>query len=163
MRRVVWFLGFTAAYLASPALFFTAAVIALVFETVYNVTNARMYWESVYATHDGYDKGNIDYVYGGYDKVGKDYEDYEDYEDYLPLKRKQLESYNGSHRKHTLPDYTDYLYYSDYSDYSDNSWRRSGEEKDGEKNDLEKEKKVKSSYKRDWRYLLGLPPWFLKT
>ena len=41
-----------------------------------------MYWESVYATHDGYDKGNIDYVYGGYDKVDKDYEDYEDYKDY---------------------------------------------------------------------------------
>ena len=154
VRRVVWFLGFTAAYLASPALFLTAAVIALVFETVFNVTNARMYWESVYATHDGYDKGNIDYVYGGYDKVDKDYEDYEDY---LPLKRKK---YNGLNRKQTLPDYTDYIYYSDYSD-SDNSWRRSGEEKDKEKDDLEE--KVNSSYKRDWRYVLGLPPWFLKT
>ena len=154
VRRVVWFLGFTAAYLASPALFLTAAVIALVFETVFNVTNARMYWESVYATHDGYDKGNIDYVYGGYDKVDKDYEDYEDYEDYLPLKRKK---YNGLNRKQTLPDYTDYIYYSDYSDSSDNSWRRSGEKKD----DLEE--KVNSSYKRDWRYVLGLPPWFLKT
>ena len=151
VRRVVWFLGFTAAYLASPALFLTAAVIALVFETVFNVTNARMYWESVYATHDGYDKGNIDYVYGGYDKVDKDYEDYEDY---LPLKRKK---YNGLNRKQTLPDYTDYIYYSDYSDSSDNSWRRSGEKKD----DLEE--KVNSSYKRDWRYVLGLPPWFLKT
>lgn len=110
-----------------------------------------MYWESVYATHDGYDKGNIDYVYGGYDKVDKDYEDYEDY---LPLKRKK---YNGLNRKQTLPDYTDYIYYSDYSDSSDNSWRRSGEKKD----DLEE--KVNSSYKRDWRYVLGLPPWFLKT
>ena len=154
VRRVVWFLGFTAAYLASPALFLTAAVIALVFETVFNVTNARMYWESVYATHDGYDKGNIDYAYGGYDKVDKDYEDFEDY---LPLKRKKLGSYNGLHRKQTLPDYTDYIYYSDYSDSSDNSWRRSGEKKD----DLEE--KVNSSYKRDWRYVLGLPPWFLKT
>ena len=118
-----------------------------------------MYWESVYATHDGYDKGNIDYVYGGYDKVDKDYEyyeDYEDYEDYLPLKRKK---YNGSHRKQTLPDYTDYIYYSDYSD-SDNSWRRSGE---GDKEKVELEEKVNSSYKRDWRYVLGLPPWFLKT
>ena len=113
-----------------------------------------MYWESVYATHDGYDKGNIDYVYGGYDKVDKDYEDYADYEDYLLLKRKK---YNGLHRKQTLPDYTDYIYYSDYSDSSDNSWRRSGEKKD----DLEE--KVNSSYKRDWRYVLGLPPWFLKT
>ena len=156
VRRVVWFLGFTAAYLASPALFLTAAVIALVFETVFNVTNARMYWESVYATHDGYDKGNIDYAYGGYDKVDKDYEDFEDY---LPLKRKKLGSYNGLHRKQTLPDYTDYIYYSDYSDYSDKSWRRSGEE-DEEKDDL---KEKVNSYKRDWRYVLGLPPWFLKT
>ena len=156
VRRVVWFLGFTAAYLASPALFLTAAVIALVFETVFNVTNARMYWESVYATHDGYDKGNIDYAYGGYDKVDKDYEDFEDY---LPLKRKQLGSYNGLHRKQTLPDYTDYIYYSDYSDYSDKSWRRSGEE-DNKKDDL---KEKITSYKRDWRYVLGLPPWFLKT
>ena len=155
MRRVVWFLGFTAAYLASPALFFTAAIIALVFETVYNVTNARMYWESVYAVHDGYDKGNIDYVY---DKVD---EDYADYEDYLPLKRKQSERYNGLKRKQTLPDYTDYIYYSDYYDDSDKSWRRSGGEKDEEKDDLEE--KVNSSYKRDWRYVLGLPPWFLKT
>ena len=161
MRRVVWFLGFTAAYLASPALFFTAALIAVVFETVYNVTNARMYWESVYPTHDGYDKGNIDYVYGGYDKVDKEYEDYEDYEDYLPLKRKRLESFNGLHRKQALPDYTDYIYYSDYSDYSDKSWRRSGEGKYEGKDDLEE--KVSSSYKKDWRYVLGLPPWFLKT
>ena len=129
-------------------------MIALVFETVYNVTNARMYWESVYAMHDGYDKGNIDYAYGGYSKVD------EDYEDYLPLKRKQLESYNGLHRKQALPDYTDYIYYSDYSD-SDNSWRRSGDERDEENHGLEEE--VNISYKRDWRYVLGLPPWFLKT
>ena len=114
-----------------------------------------MYWESVYAVHDGYDKGNIDYVY---DKVG---EDYADYEDYLPLKRKQSERYNGLKRKQTLPDYTDYIYYSDYYDDSDKSWRRSGGEKDEEKDDLEE--KVNSSYKRDWRYVLGLPPWFLKT
>ena len=59
-----------------------------------------------------------------------------------------------------LPDYTDYIYYSDYSD-SDNSWRRSGEEEYDEKDDLKE--KVNSSYKRDWRYVLGLPPWFLKT
>ena len=155
VRRVVWFLGFTAAYLASPALFFTAAIIALVFETVYNVTNARMYWESVYAVHDGYDKGNIDYVY---DKVD---EDYADYEDYLPLKRKQSERYSGLKRKQTLPDYTDYIYYSDYSDYSDKSWRRSGGGKYVEKDDLKE--KVNSTYKKDWRYVLGLPPWFLKT
>ena len=46
------------------------------------MTNARMYWESVYAVHDGYDKGNLDYVY---DKAD---EDYDDYSDYLPLKTK---------------------------------------------------------------------------
>ena len=40
-----------------------------------------MYWESVYAVHDGYDKGNIDYAY---DKA--DYEDYLDYVDYLDYK-----------------------------------------------------------------------------
>ena len=112
-----------------------------------------MYWESVYAVHDGYDKGNLDYVY---DKADEDYEDYEDYSDYLPLKTKTR--YKGLHRKQTLPDYTDYIYYSDYSD-SDNSWRRSGEKE--KKEDLDE--KVNSSYKRDWRYVFGLPPWFLKT
>ena len=118
-----------------------------------------MYWESVYAVHDGYDKGNIDYVY---DKVDEDYlESKLDYEDYMPQKRKQSEKFNGLKRKQTLPDYTDYIYYSDYSEYSDKSWRRSGVEKDEEKDDLEE--KVNSSYKRDWRYVLGLPPWFLKT
>ena len=89
-----------------------------------------MYWESVYAVHDGYDKGNIDYVY---DKA--------DYQDYLPSK--------------SDPDYTDYFYYSDFSD-PDTRWRRNGEEKDVEE-------KVSNNYKRDWRYILGLPPWFLKT
>ena len=90
-----------------------------------------MYWESVYAVHDGYDKGNIDYAY---DKA--------DYEDYLLPSKSD-------------PDYTDYFYYSDFSD-PDTTWKRSGEEKDVEE-------KVSNGYTRDWRYVLGLPPWFLKT
>ena len=46
-RRTVWFLGFTAALTASAPLFLITAALAIVFELVYNVTNARMYWESV--------------------------------------------------------------------------------------------------------------------
>ena len=51
-RRTVWFLGFTAALTASAPLFLITAALAIVFELVYNVTNARMYWESV-AQHYG--------------------------------------------------------------------------------------------------------------
>ena len=51
-RRTIWFLGFTAALTASAPLFLTTAALAVVFELVYNVTNARMYWESV-AQHYG--------------------------------------------------------------------------------------------------------------
>merc|ERR1719356_1341090 len=43
-RRAIWFLGFTAALTASAPLFLTTAALAIVFELVYNLTNARDYW-----------------------------------------------------------------------------------------------------------------------
>ena len=46
-RRAIWFLGFTAATTASVPLFLVTAALAAVFELVYNVTNARAYWEAV--------------------------------------------------------------------------------------------------------------------
>ena len=46
-RRAIWFLGFTAAITASAPLFLLTAGLALVFELVYNVTNARMYWDAM--------------------------------------------------------------------------------------------------------------------
>ena len=47
-RRAIWFLGFTAATTASVPLFLVTAALAAVFELVYNVTNARAYWEAVH-------------------------------------------------------------------------------------------------------------------
>ena len=44
-RRVIWFLGFTAATTASIPLFLLTGALALLFEVVYSVTNARMYWQ----------------------------------------------------------------------------------------------------------------------
>ena len=44
-RRVIWFLGFTAVTTASIPLFLLTGALALVFEVVYTVTNARMYWQ----------------------------------------------------------------------------------------------------------------------
>ena len=49
------------------------------FELVYNITNARRYWDTMvgYDGHDkgydGHDKGNINYV-DDYDKNDKDYD-----------------------------------------------------------------------------------------
>ena len=64
-RRAIWFLGFTAAFTASAPLFILTAVLAGVFELLYNVTNARDYWDSVaeygLAEHSD-DIGNIDYI-----------------------------------------------------------------------------------------------------
>ena len=64
-RRAIWFLGFTAAFTASAPLFLLTAVLAGVFELLYNVTNARAYWDSVaeygVAEHSD-DIGNIDYI-----------------------------------------------------------------------------------------------------
>ena len=66
-RRTIWFLGFTAALTASAPLFLLTAVLAAVFELVYNVTNARAYWDSVSeygygASEHSDDIGNIDYI-----------------------------------------------------------------------------------------------------
>ena len=57
-RRVIWFLGFTAATTASVPLFLVTAALAAVFELVYNVTNARAYWEAVhqYGAQGGWHK-----------------------------------------------------------------------------------------------------------
>ena len=56
-RRAIWFIIVTAAILASPGLFITAAILGVIFETVYNVTNARRYWEEVYGQQgQGYDR-----------------------------------------------------------------------------------------------------------
>ena len=65
-RRAIWFLGFTAALTASAPLFILTAVLAAVFELLYNVTNARAYWDSVseyggLSDHSD-DIGNIDYI-----------------------------------------------------------------------------------------------------
>ena len=121
-RRAIWFLAFSAAILASPQLFIGAAVLAVIFETIFNVTNARQYWESVYAEKDGYDTGNID-LYNRLDKERFQDEEFPDYYDYSP-------------------------YYS---------WSRKGQ------GDKENEEVVKDGYTKDWRYVLGLPPWFLKN
>ena len=64
-RRAIWFLGFTAALTASAPLFLTTAALAVIFELVYNVTNARAYWDSVSEyglTEHSDDIGNIDYL-----------------------------------------------------------------------------------------------------
>ena len=57
-RRAIWFLAFTSATTLSPGLFLVAAALGLVFELVYNITNARRYWDTVVG-YDGHDKGNI--------------------------------------------------------------------------------------------------------
>ena len=56
-RRVIWFLGFTAATTASIPLFLLTGALALVFEVVYSVTNARMYWQQ---------EAEDMYLYGGF-------------------------------------------------------------------------------------------------
>jgi len=66
-RRVIWFLGFTAATTASIPLFLLTGALALLFEVVYSVTNARMYWqqeEDMYlgGFSDHSDFGNINFV-----------------------------------------------------------------------------------------------------
>ena len=65
-RRAIWFLGFTAAFTASAPLFVLTAVLAAVFELLYNVTNARAYWDSVseydFLSEHSDDIGNIDYI-----------------------------------------------------------------------------------------------------
>ena len=127
-RRAIWFLIFTAAILASPQLFIGAAVLAVIFETIYNVTNARQYWESVYAEKDGYDTGNLDF----YTRVGED--------------RFEDEVY---------PDYYDYSHYY--------SWSRKGEGDEEKEEVLKEDKNAEDGYTKDWRYVLGLPPWFLKN
>ena len=82
-RRAIWFLGFTAATTASAPLFLLTAGLALVFELVYNVTNARQYWQQVANYHRGSsfqdhsDVGNIDYV----DRVFDEDEEF-DYDNY---------------------------------------------------------------------------------
>ena len=56
-RRVIWFLGFTAATTASIPLFLLTGALAPVFEVVYSVTNARMYWQQ---------EAEDMYLYGGF-------------------------------------------------------------------------------------------------
>ena len=93
-RRAIWFIIVTAAILASPGLFITAAILGVIFETVYNVTNARRYWQEVYG-QQGYDRGNLDYASGSSSKVGEDEYEYEDYVQYYPVATKQGGLYRG--------------------------------------------------------------------
>ena len=139
-RRAIWFIIVTAAILASPGLFITAAILGVIFETVYNVTNARRYWQEVYG-QQGYDRGNLDYASGSSSKVGEDEYEYEDYVQYYPvatkqggLYRGQLVSYGGVSRPSL-------------------AWDRTGLEEEEEED----------GYVKDWRYVLGLPPWFLRA
>ena len=53
-RRVIWFLGFTAATTASAPLFLLTAGLAALFELIYNVTNARQYWQDVTSYDAGF-------------------------------------------------------------------------------------------------------------
>ena len=43
-RSAIWFLAFTSATTLSPGWFLVAAALGLVFELVYNITNARTLW-----------------------------------------------------------------------------------------------------------------------
>ena len=95
-RRAIWFLAFTSATTLSPGLFLVAAALGLVFELVYNITNARRYWDTVVG-YDEHDKGNINYV-DDYDKNDKDYDKIEYEYDYptnsYPISRNMQQSFN---------------------------------------------------------------------
>ena len=74
-RRVVWFLAFTAAVTTNPGLLLLAAALALVFELVYNVTNARQYWDTTVGYGEYSDEGNLDLL----SRTAADYLDYPGY------------------------------------------------------------------------------------
>ena len=186
-RRAIWFLAFTSATTLSPGLFAVAAVMTLIFELVYNITNARMYWESVigYNNVDQHDKGNINYV-DDYDKADYEYDqaDY-DYPDYslsrniqnivnprltnihqalVPAVRNfrvyPARRFIGAQ---TLMNVPPYRYHNMYRNtlVQNRLWpmRRSGVEPDEDEDSF---KSTSNSSVMNWRYLLGLPPWFLK-
>jgi len=187
-RRAVWFLAFTSATTVNPGLFAVAAVLALVFELVYNVTNARMYWDNAigYDNVDHVDKGNIDYV-DSYNKADYDYEQVEyAYQDFptkiYPMSRNIQISSNKRNfyrpwalmplaRNLKLHPSRRFIGSSTLMNISPNKYRhnlrseipfnlrRSGVE-------FEEQKPIENQNNRpnplNWRYVLGLPPWFLK-
>jgi len=172
----------------NPGLFAVAAVLALVFELVYNVTNARMYWDNAigYDNVDHVDKGNIDYV-DSYNKADYDYEQVEyAYQDFptkiYPMSRNIQISSNKRNfyrpwalmplaRNLKLHPSRRFIGSSTLMNISPNKYRhnlrgeipfnlqRSGVE-------FEEQKPIENQNNRpnplNWRYLLGLPPWFLK-
>ena len=179
-------------------MFAVAAVMALIFELVYNITNARMYWDSEigYEKVDENDKGNINYV-DGYDKVDYEYDQtYFDDPDYptqsYPISRNIQNSFNPrlvyrpQGPQAFVPAYKNFGVYPgrrfigapslmNVSPYRYNSvhrntlvksrpWtvRRSGVEQDQDEDTRTATTSTSSSSMLNWRYLLGLPPWFLK-
>ena len=147
----------TAAILASPGIFITAAILGVIFETVYNVTNARRYWQEVYG-QQGYDRGNLDYASGSTNKVGEKEEyEYKDYVQYYPVATKQGGLYGGSvvsYRGVSRPSLGGSRSSLGGSRPS-LAWDRTGLEE-------EEEEEKEEGYVKDWRYVLGLPPWFLR-
>ena len=139
----------TAAILASPGLFITAAILGVIFETVYNVTNARRYWQQVYG-QQGYDRGNLDYASWSASKVGEEEYEYKDYVQYYPVATKQGGLYGGS-----VVSYGGVSRPSLGGSRPSLAWDRTGLEE-------EEEEEEEEGYVKDWRYVLGLPPWFLR-
>ena len=185
-RRVIWFLAFTSATTLSPGLFLVAAALGLVFELVYNVTNARMYWDTVVG-YDAQDKGNIDYS-DDYDKHDKDDNPAEyDYDyDYpanaypYPVSRNiQNNVYPAQYYRPSVINrrfpiqpamrysgaYPVPRYASPYGSYNQNMWR-TGRRRDRPGQEEEKGRvgvtDRPANKLLNWRYLLGLPPWFMK-
>ena len=152
-RRVIWFLGFTSATTLSPGLFLTAATMAVIFELVYNITNARMYWDSVVGYND-HDRGNINYV-DDYDKL-----DYYDYYEYPISRRSPLNSFYMQRFKQPVST----VNYRSKKPYMNTLISR--QNLVGRREGMytkERDDDVKDDSKFDnWRYLLGLPPWFMK-
>ena len=199
-RRAIWFLAFTSATTLSPGLFFVAAALGLVFELVYNVTNARRYWDTMvgYDGHDtgydGHDKGNINYV-DDYDKNDKDYDKIEYEYDYptnaYPISRTMQQSFNprlfyrpqAPIRRFSFQPARKFVgspsvtqlrlgYGSPHNNIYRNTWLRdrysAARRSDTDTSATEEQEtnirlEPKPSNKMlNWRYLLGLPPWFLK-
>ena len=185
-RRAIWFLAFTSATTLSPGLFLTAAALGLVFELVYNITNARMYWDTVIG-YDEHDKGNVNYV-DDYDKQDKD--DYPAAYDYdyptsiypiatnLQKSLYQRQFYrptnNQFRRFYISPSISARaqarpFHVSPYNNFNQNMWRnrqnflnRRIDMVVTEEHASEDKKSEQSNKLLNWRYLLGLPPWFLK-
>ena len=188
-RRAIWFLAFTSATTLSPGLFLVAAALGLVFELVYNITNARRYWDTVVG-YDGHDKGNINYV-DDYDTTYKDYDKIEYGYDYptitypisrimqhrlfysqqVPIRRF---SFQPARRFVGSPSVTQLRlgYGSPHNNIYRNTWLRdrysAARRSDTATSATEEQetnirlKPNPSNKMLNWRYLLGLPPWFLK-